>query len=104
MLYKRPVLTIPSFQQVQGYSALQASLRILPALITAVVINISIGYFVNRLPVLSVVLTASAITAISPLLMAVIKPEWPYWYMAFTAQVGESDGPPSAVESVVTCS
>ncbi|KAK4500143.1 hypothetical protein PRZ48_008329 [Zasmidium cellare] len=75
------------FQQVQGLSALEASIRILPALVTAVAINISIGYFVNRLPVMLVVLAASAITALSPLLMAVIKPQWPYWYMAFTAQV-----------------
>ncbi|KAF2171499.1 hypothetical protein M409DRAFT_63743 [Zasmidium cellare ATCC 36951] len=75
------------FQQVQGLSALDASIRILPALITAVLINISIGYFVNRLPIMLVVLTASAATALSPLLMAVIKPQWPYWYMAFTAQV-----------------
>lgn len=93
----------PSFQQVQGHSALEASIRILPALVTAVLVNISIGYFVNRLPVMLVVLTASAISALSPLLMAVIKPQWPYWYMAFTAQVSEPDGPPSAVEYVVAC-
>ncbi|QIW94965.1 hypothetical protein AMS68_000483 [Peltaster fructicola] len=74
------------FQQVQGYSALEASIRILPALVTAVLINISIGYFVNRLPVMLVVSTAAAVTALSPLLMAVIRPQWPYWYMAFPAQ------------------
>jgi hypothetical protein len=34
--------------------------------------------------------TVSVITAISPLLMAVINPAWPYWYMAFTAQVSDT--------------
>ncbi|KAF2132451.1 MFS general substrate transporter [Dothidotthia symphoricarpi CBS 119687] len=75
------------FQQVQGNSALGASLRILPALVMAVLTNISMGYFVNRLPVMWVVLISSALSAISPLLMAVVDPEWPYWYMAFIAQI-----------------
>ena len=102
MLQRGLVLTAPSFQQVQGLSALEASIRILPALVTAVLINVSIGYFVNRLPIMLVLLAASAITALSPLLMAVIKPQWPYWYMAFTAQVRQIDGPPSAGRCVVT--
>ncbi|KAH9873312.1 hypothetical protein J1614_005710 [Plenodomus biglobosus] len=75
------------FQEVQGTSALGASLRILPALVTAVVINVSTGFFVDRMPVVSVVLLAAVLSAISPLLMAVIDPDWPYWYMAFIAQV-----------------
>ena len=90
MLYQGSLLTSPSFQQVQGHSALGASLRIIPALITAVLSNISTGYFVNRMPVMWVVLISSAFTAVSPLLMAVIDPQWPYWYMAFTAQVSEA--------------
>jgi hypothetical protein len=80
----------PSFQEVQGHSALETSLRILPALITAVISNITTGYFVNRMPVMWVVLTSAILTAISPLLMALINPQWPYWYMAFTAQVCEA--------------
>lgn len=86
----KPLLTPLSFQQVQGNSALGASLRILPALVTAVTTNVSTGYFVNRMPVMWVVLASSALSAISPLLMAVINPQWPYWYMAFIAQVGSS--------------
>jgi hypothetical protein len=80
-------LMCTSFQQVQGQSALGASLRILPALIMAVLINISTGFFVGRMPIMWVVLAAAAFSAISPLLMALIDPKWPYWYMAFIAQV-----------------
>ena len=75
------------YQQVQGFSALGASVRILPALVMAVITNISTGYFVNRVSVMWVVLVSSGLSAISPVLMAVIDPQWPYWYMAFFAQL-----------------
>ncbi|TIA07525.1 MFS general substrate transporter [Aureobasidium pullulans] len=75
------------FQQVQGLSALGASIRILPALITAVMINISTGYFVNRMPVVWIVLASCGLTSISPMLMAIINPRWTYWKMAFFAQL-----------------
>ncbi|KAI4844213.1 MFS general substrate transporter [Aureobasidium sp. EXF-8845] len=75
------------FQQVQGLSALGASIRILPSLITAVLTNISTGYFVNRMPVVWMVLIACGLSALSPVLMAIINPQWPYWYMAFFAQL-----------------
>jgi hypothetical protein len=48
------------------------------------------GYFVNRISVTWVVLISAALTAVSPLLMALIDPQYPYWYMAFTAQVCEA--------------
>ncbi|KAI4728787.1 MFS general substrate transporter [Aureobasidium sp. EXF-10728] len=75
------------FQQVQGVSAIGASLRILPALVMAVVANIACGYFVNRMPVMWVVVVSCALSAVSPLLMALLRPEWSYWNMAFIAQV-----------------
>jgi hypothetical protein len=53
----------------------------------AVLTNISTGYFVNRTPVMWAVLISSALTAISPLLMAIINPQLSYWDMAFIAQV-----------------
>jgi MFS family permease len=52
----------------------------------AVITNVSTGYFVNRMPVLWVVLVSSGLSAISPLLMALINPQWSYWYAAFFAQ------------------
>ncbi|GAB7355454.1 hypothetical protein MBLNU459_g5958t1 [Dothideomycetes sp. NU459] len=59
----------------------------LPALVMAVLTNISTGFFVDRMPVMWVVLISSALCGVSPLLMAVINSRWPYWYMAFPAQV-----------------
>lgn len=97
LLYARPSITPPncafftdeafSFQEVQQLSALQASLRILPSLIVGVAINFAVGYFIHRIPAMWLVLIASALCAISPLLMALIDPAWPYWYCAFPAQV-----------------
>ncbi|KAK1236902.1 hypothetical protein MKX08_007850 [Trichoderma sp. CBMAI-0020] len=74
------------FQQVQRHSALRASLQILPSLISGALTNISTGIFVNRMPVMWSVLISSTISAVAPLLMALIHPEWPYWYDAFFAQ------------------
>ncbi|KAL7919276.1 major facilitator superfamily domain-containing protein [Trichoderma austrokoningii] len=75
------------FQQVQHHSALHASLQILPSLISGALTNISTGIFVNRMPVMWSVLISSTISAVAPLLMALIHPEWPYWYDAFFAQI-----------------
>jgi hypothetical protein len=79
-----------SFQQVQRHSALHASLQILPSLISGALTNISTGIFVNRMPVMWSVLISSTISAVAPLLMAIIHPEWPYWYDAFLAQVSDA--------------
>jgi hypothetical protein len=84
-----------SYQQVQGFTALEASVRILPALVMAVITNVSTGFFVNRMSVMWVVLVSSGLSAISPLLMAVIDPQWPYWYMAFFAQVSNLSSAPT---------
>ncbi|OTA92373.1 hypothetical protein M434DRAFT_396468 [Hypoxylon sp. CO27-5] len=75
------------FQEVQGNSALGASLRILPSLIAGALTNISTGVFVNRMPVMWTVLISSGASAVAPLLMALVRPEWPYWYDAFFAQI-----------------
>ncbi|KAF7540136.1 hypothetical protein G7054_g1539 [Neopestalotiopsis clavispora] len=75
------------FQEVQGHSALQASLQILPSLISGALTNITTGIFVNRMPVMWSVLISSTVSAVAPLLMALIHQEWPYWYDAFFAQI-----------------
>jgi predicted MFS family arabinose efflux permease len=100
MLHDSLLLTSPSFQEVQGHSATETSLRILPALITAVLSNVAVGYFVNRISVTWVVLVSAVLTAASPLLMALINPEYPYWYMAFTAQVSEAR---RAIQTDIPC-
>ncbi|KAI8625242.1 MFS general substrate transporter [Xylariaceae sp. FL1651] len=75
------------FQEVQSQTALGASLRILPSLIAGALTNISTGIFVNRMVVSWTVLISAGISALAPLLMAFIRPEWPYWYDAFFAQI-----------------
>ncbi|KAI8959167.1 MFS general substrate transporter [Daldinia sp. FL1419] len=75
------------FQEVQGNTALGASLRILPSLIAGALTNLSTGVFVNRVPVMWTVFISSALSAVAPLLMALVKPEWPYWYDSFFAQI-----------------
>ncbi|ROW11002.1 hypothetical protein VMCG_01051 [Cytospora schulzeri] len=75
------------FQQVQGTSALGASLRVLPSLIAGALTNISTGIFVNRMPVLWTVLISSAMSTVAPLLMALIRTDQPYWENAFFAQI-----------------
>ncbi|KAM0251903.1 hypothetical protein ACHAQJ_007965 [Trichoderma viride] len=75
------------FQKVQLRTALHASLQILPSLISGALTNILTGVFVNRMPVMWSVLISSTISAVAPLLMALINPHWPYWYDAFFAQI-----------------
>lgn len=75
------------FQEVQGHSPLQASLRILPNMLLGIALNFLTGYFVNKVPAIYAVLISSVLCAGSPLLMAVIDPEWSYWKDAFFAQL-----------------
>ncbi|KAK4447165.1 major facilitator superfamily domain-containing protein [Podospora aff. communis PSN243] len=75
------------FQEVQGLSALDASLRLLPNLLFGVVINLVAGFIVHRVPAMHAVLISSGLCAGAPLIMALINPAWPYWYAAFVAQI-----------------
>ncbi|EAW07069.1 putative MFS transporter [Aspergillus clavatus NRRL 1] len=75
------------FQEVQGLSALNASVRILPSLIVGVLLNLVIGVFVHKVPAFWIASVTSLLCAGSPLLMAVIQPAWPYWANAFIAQL-----------------
>jgi MFS family permease len=45
------------------------------------------GFFVNKIPAVLIVIISSVLAAISPLLMAVIDPETTYWANAFVAQI-----------------
>ena len=67
------------FQEVQGLSALQASIRILPNMLLGIATNFLTGMLVNKIPAIYAVLISSALCAGAPLLMAVINPQWPYW-------------------------
>ncbi|KAI4705608.1 hypothetical protein J4E81_000492 [Alternaria sp. BMP 2799] len=75
------------FQEVQHASMLATSLYLLPNLLAGVLIQISVGLFVHRIPARWLVAGSAFICAISPLLMAVVPPAWSYWKLAFWAQM-----------------
>lgn len=75
-----------SFQKIQGLSAFQASLRILPNVVIGSICQLTTGLLVHRISAFYLVVGSTLLSAGAPLLMAVIKVEWPYWYDAFFAQ------------------
>lgn len=73
------------YQTIQSLSAIQTSLRFLPMVITGAAANFVTGWLVKRVRADILVLGSGAITAISPLLMAIVNPRWSYWSCAFLA-------------------
>lgn len=52
-----------------------------------VALNFSTGLLVDKIPASWLVVGSSVLCAIAPLLMALVQPQWPYWYNAFFAQI-----------------
>ncbi|KAJ4358620.1 uncharacterized protein N0V89_003204 [Didymosphaeria variabile] len=75
------------FQEVQNASILATSLYLLPNLMTGVCINLTVGLVVHRVPARWLVSGSAVICACSPLMMALVNPDWSYWYLEFWAQV-----------------
>jgi hypothetical protein len=64
-----------------------------------IVTNLATGVLVRKTPANILVAVSSGITVISPILMAVITPDWIYWAVAFPAVLLSpisSDGEPPA--------
>lgn len=74
------------FQEIQGATALTTSLYLMPNLVVGVVINAMVGTFVHRVRVLYLVIPSAVICSLSPLFMALLNPDWNYFYLAFWAQ------------------
>ncbi|KAK0737991.1 major facilitator superfamily domain-containing protein [Schizothecium vesticola] len=74
------------FQHVQGLSAMQSSVRMVPAMVVATLMVLTTGLFIHKISPVYLVLPTSFLCAGAPLLMALNQPEWPYWYAAFPAQ------------------
>lgn len=51
--------------------------------ITGTATNIATGYLVDKVDVNLLVSSATVITAISPLVMAIANPQWSYWRGSF---------------------
>lgn len=81
------LLTSLYFQEVQQLSALDSSLRFLPSLVVGAFLNLVTGLIIHRVPAAWLLVITSALSAVSPLLMAVIDRSWPFWYDAFFAQL-----------------
>lgn len=59
----------------------------LPATLVGIVLNFTTGYMIDKVPAFWLLLITMSLTAGSPLLMALIQPQWSYWEGAFFAQV-----------------
>ncbi|KAJ5002539.1 hypothetical protein K4K48_013258 [Colletotrichum sp. SAR 10_66] len=57
------------------------------ALVVGIVLNFTTGLFVHKVSARWLVAGSSIVCAGGPVLMALAKPEWPYWYNAFFAQL-----------------
>jgi MFS family permease len=66
---------------------LTASLYLLPNLITGVCINLTVGIFLHRLPAGWLVVISSVLCAGAPLMMALVDPNWNYYYLELWAQM-----------------
>ena len=75
------------FQTVQDVSTLQSSLRLLPMCLMGIALNFITGMVVHRVSAAGLILLTSVVSAASPALMALLNPQWPYWYAEFPAQV-----------------
>ena len=73
------------FQKVQNLSAIQASLRFIPAPISGAISNIAIGFVVHRVNANWLVLIGCTISLLSPVIMAFATVHSNYWTTAFLA-------------------
>lgn len=73
------------FQDVQGLSATSASVRFLPEPVTGTVVNILIGLYVHRLQANWTLAISFVASAISPMLLAVMREGASYWEFEFPA-------------------
>ncbi|EOD51795.1 putative fad-dependent pyridine nucleotide-disulfide protein [Neofusicoccum parvum UCRNP2] len=75
------------FQEIQDLSALQTSIRFLPNVVAGIILTIIIGMVLHKYSAYWIVVSVSLFSAISPMLLAITKPEWSYWYTLFWAML-----------------
>ena len=73
------------FQDVQGLRATQASIRFLPEPVSGATVNILIGLYVHKLRAKWALVASLAVSAVSPLLLAVMREGASYWEFEFAA-------------------
>jgi nitrate/nitrite transporter NarK len=67
------------FQKVQDLSAIQTSLRFLPAPVSGTLSNVVVGFIVHRVSANYLVLGGCGLSLIAPLAMAFATPHSSYW-------------------------
>jgi MFS family permease len=72
---------------VQEVSVIQTSLYFLPNVLMGVFLNVFTGLLVHRIRADHLVLSSAVISAVAPLLMAIINREWSWWWCAFWAML-----------------
>lgn len=81
------------FQDVQHLSAIQTSIRFLPAPFSGALANMVMGLITHRVRADFVVVAGAVLMACSALLMCFIQPDWIYWACAFPAVFLSPIGP-----------
>jgi hypothetical protein len=79
------ILITPSFQKVEGLTALQSSIRFLPHVIMGTAVNIATAYLISRVRVQTLAVVSALVTMIAPVLMATVEVNSNYWFAPFWA-------------------
>lgn len=74
-----------SFQEVEGLSALQSSLRFIPHVIMGVAVNIITGFLISRVKVRTLAVVSALISMVAAPLMATVDVGQNYWLAPFWA-------------------
>lgn len=73
------------FQDVQELSVLDTSLRFIPVAITGFAASVLTGMFLHRIRADAIISVTTVLSSLSPLLMALVDPNWTYWRCVFFA-------------------
>ncbi|PYI08580.1 MFS general substrate transporter [Aspergillus sclerotiicarbonarius CBS 121057] len=73
------------FQDVQKISVLGTSVRFIPACVMGLLASLMTGLILHRIRADAIITFATVISSISPLLMALVSPQWAYWHGEFFA-------------------
>ena len=74
-----------SFQDVEGLSAMDSSLRFIPHVIMGAGVNILTGFLISRVNVRTLTVVSALVTMVAAPLMATVDIGENYWYRPFWA-------------------
>ncbi|KAK6086028.1 major facilitator superfamily transporter [Seiridium cupressi] len=74
-----------SFQEIEGLSALQSSIRFIPHPIMGAATNVATAYLISRVKIQTLSVFSDLVTLIAPILIATITVGENYWFAPFWA-------------------